>query len=429
MYPGTYAAGKLAGRTAAAGPTATTDSRPASPLTAPGAELSGVATPPRPSPEALHTENVFTSSVRPQPALHAEFAVNSRHVTGVLDTGSDRSMIARHLVDDNTVRPCSAAVHAICGREMHPVGCVDVTVVLHGVPLELENCLVLDSGLAVVDLVIGCDALERHGLRLDVTRRSVTGRHADGFQWTLYLPTSDRKSVCAYFAREMPCRAVRDVTVAPGDSVPLSCAVSAQPSCALCGASPRSYVFTGGVSSAPCLQPVDGIMDMSELRVLVCNRGRVPVTVRKGMPVGQLHTAADSVLDCDPPVDVLTASSDAASERPCHPPSADEIPGLTRDQRDAVQEVFNRHSAVFARDDADTLRAALTAHRIELTDDTPIYVRPRRMSPPIAEEVERQCLELERLGIIERCTSAWNAPIVPIRKRDGSLACASTIAV
>ena len=247
------------------------------------------------------------------------FAVGSPTVTGVLDTDSGRSMIARHLVMDNLIRPSSEVIHSIGGRELYPVGCADVTVVLHGVSLELTNCLVLDSDMAVVALVVGCDALERHELFLDFTRRSVTGRHADGSQWTLYLTTGDRTSVCAYFARAVPCRAMQDVTVAPGDSVTLSCTVSSQSTCALRGPSPRSYVFTGGVSSAPCLQPVDGVVDISETRVLVCNRGFVPATIRKGAPVGQLHTAADSTLDCNVPVDVLTASSDTTNEQPRRP--------------------------------------------------------------------------------------------------------------
>lgn len=195
-------------------------------------------------------------------------------------------MISRHLVADDVIQPCSEVVHAVGGRELTPVGCADVTAVLHGVPLKLANCLVLDSATAVTDLIVGCDVLERHGLCLDLTRRSVTGQHADGSQWTLYLPVESRDSSCVYFARAVPCRAARDVTVAPGDSVLLPCVVGYRPTCDLCGASPRSYVFTGNVTSASCLQPVDGIMDPSEPRVLVCNRGIVPVTARKGASVG-----------------------------------------------------------------------------------------------------------------------------------------------
>ena len=206
-------------------------------------------------------------------------------MTGVIDTGSDRSMIARHLVDDAVIRPCSEVVHAIGGRTLHPVGRAEVSVVLHGVPLQLTDCLVLDSDRAVTDLIIGCDALERHRLCIDVSRRAVTGRHVDGSQRTLYLPDGDRNSACAYFARAVPCRATRDVTVAPGDSVTLPCLISSQPTCDVCDAPSRSYVFTGDVASAPCLQPVDGIVDLSEPCVLVCNRGFVPTTVRKGRPL------------------------------------------------------------------------------------------------------------------------------------------------
>ena len=122
-------------------------------------------------------------------------------------------MIARHLVDDAVIRPCSEVVDAIGGRTLHPVGRTDVSAVLHGVPLQLADCLVLDSDRAVTDLIIGCDALEQHGLCIDVSRQAVTGRHVDGSQWTLHLPDGDRTSACAYFARATPCRATRDVTL------------------------------------------------------------------------------------------------------------------------------------------------------------------------------------------------------------------------
>ena len=65
--------------------------------------------------------------------------------------------------------------------------------------------------------------------------------------------------------------------------------------------------------------------------------------------------------------------------------------------------------------------AGLTKHRIELFEDTPIRQKPRRFPPPIAEEIERQCCELLDLDIIEYSHSPWSSPVVPIRKKDGSL--------
>ena len=65
--------------------------------------------------------------------------------------------------------------------------------------------------------------------------------------------------------------------------------------------------------------------------------------------VGRLYTAADRLVECHPPVEVLAASSDADDEQVSRPPYADEIPGLSREQRVAVQEIFDRHSSVRER--------------------------------------------------------------------------------
>ncbi|XP_068240909.1 uncharacterized protein [Palaemon carinicauda] len=53
--------------------------------------------------------------------------------------------------------------------------------------------------------------------------------------------------------------------------------------------------------------------------------------------------------------------------------------------------------------------------------DGHIAKRPRHFSPPIAREIEEQCQELERMGVKERSESAWNSPIFPVRKPDGTL--------
>ena len=56
-----------------------------------------------------------------------------------------------------------------------------------------------------------------------------------------------------------------------------------------------------------------------------------------------------------------------------------------------------------------------------MTDDTPIYQRPRHFPSPVAQEIEEQCEELQRMGVLEESESPWNSQIVPIRKPDGRL--------
>jgi hypothetical protein len=100
-----------------------------------------------------------------------------------------------------------------------------------------------------------------------------------------------------------------------------------------------------------------------------------------------------------------------------------EIPldGLDNTQAQLIQQMLLSRSRVLSRGDSDIGMAAVTRHRIELHDETPIRQKPRRFPDPIVEAVEQQCHELEALDIIERSKSPWSSPIVPIRKKDGSI--------
>ena len=89
------------------------------------------------------------------------------------------------------------------------------------------------------------------------------------------------------------------------------------------------------------------------------------------------------------------------------------------------QEVFHRMLLaclpVVSTGDKDVGECSSTPIRIKLYDETPIYQRVRRFSPPITEAIEEQCKELYDLDIIEPSISPWSSPVVPVRKPDGSL--------
>ena len=97
------------------------------------------------------------------------------------------------------------------------------------------------------------------------------------------------------------------------------------------------------------------------------------------------------------------------------------LPNLVAEQQEAVYQLLEDVNSVFSKNEYDVQAAALTEHKIVLTDKTPVYQHPRRLPEPISQEIEKQCSELEAMDIIERSVSPWSSPIVPIRKGDGSI--------
>jgi len=60
-------------------------------------------------------------------------------------------------------------------------------------------------------------------------------------------------------------------------------------------------------------------------------------------------------------------------------------------------------------------------HRIHLLPNTaPIAVRPYRYLQLLKDEIERQCADMLRQGIIRPSTSAFSSPVLLVRKKDGS---------
>ena len=57
----------------------------------------------------------------------------------------------------------------------------------------------------------------------------------------------------------------------------------------------------------------------------------------------------------------------------------------------AEKEIVEEQREVFSHADEDVGQLGLTQHRIELLDDTPIYIKPRRFPEPVSEEIEAQC--------------------------------------
>lgn len=92
-----------------------------------------------------------------------------------------------------------------------------------------------------------------------------------------------------------------------------------------------------------------------------------------------------------------------------------------RDQ-DSVQlrNLLRRFGKIFMASTFDIGHTKLVRHDIIVTG-TPISQSPRRQAMHLEPKVDEMVLQLLDAGVISRCKSAWNSPLVVVGKKDGSI--------
>ena len=82
--------------------------------------------------------------------------------------------------------------------------------------------------------------------------------------------------------------------------------------------------------------------------------------------------------------------------------------------------LLTEFSHVFSKNDHDLGRTGLEVHHIPTGDARPIRLSPRRAPMHLRADIEHQVQEMLDQGIVEECTSSWSAPLVIVKKKDGS---------
>jgi len=110
-----------------------------------------------------------------------------------------------------------------------------------------------------------------------------------------------------------------------------------------------------------------------------------------------------------------------------HNPLNDEIRELCSKAptkyKNELNKILQKHSWSFSRgvSDAGMSQNYLTELKMRKNDIEPTYSRPYKLDISMQESVEKKLNELKKSGIIEPSCSAWNSPVLFVKKKDNSI--------
>ena len=89
--------------------------------------------------------------------------------------------------------------------------------------------------------------------------------------------------------------------------------------------------------------------------------------------------------------------------------------------RQQLETLLLKWRHIFALSDFDLRYTSTVEHRINLTDETPIRERSRRIPPSMYQETKKHIQDMLDAGHIRPSKSPWSFPVVLVRKRCGGL--------
>jgi hypothetical protein len=350
-------------------------------------------------------------------------------VEAVIDSGASRSVISETLVKRYklSITPLKdVEIRGLGhGTAVSVVGVVNLTVLIQGQTMSPSEFLVVKAvnGFSH-EVILASDFLESNSLIIDVPRHRVSQALDNGSMWEYYVRNGDDAGVVLY--RNLPGYALAETEVLPGATVRIpirwnipKCQYSSTRSCNC-----TSQFLLDESSTREHPQVYCGLVDAHSGRtdVFVTNHGEVKLSIQQNEVLCTVY----SVLDADNPEPADEATIFTVTKEEQTAESVLDTPArigdhLTLDEQRRVTSMMRGSERVFSRGDDDLGFLGVLQHRIELYDDTPIYQKARHFHENINEEIERQCKQLQLLDVIEPSSSPWSSPVVPIRKKDGSI--------
>ena len=343
--------------------------------------------------------------LQPVELMYVPLHTTKGEVRALVDTACSSSLVQQSSVCGVIDNVAMGPIRGLDRVSVQPLGRTKFEFYLGGIQFKL-NVVIVPDGTIRSPVILGNDFFVGNAVEIDMANGRMSGGGVNG-KWDIYRVDDGMKTV----HRDIPVYAMGDVKLSEGESVMIEAHIGFDQNSHFSEADEMyfeaSFQYKGDISCA------SGVVTTSTgvFEVLAAKghgaKSRVTV-IHAGTLLGYLSTIVD-VTVAELEDNELSKEMDKKLEH------------LNPEQASAVMSILESRRQVMSEGDMDIGCAGVTKYKIELYDSTPIRQQPRRFSPPVVEEIEKQCEEMRAMDIIEPSRSPWSSPVVPIRKKDGSL--------
>jgi len=338
--------------------------------------------------------------------------VFNKSIYVVLDSGASLSIISvdyllQHGVDPASLGPSKRPAVAANGKLLDFVGTYTVTVKVGDKDIKVVCEVARNFGYA---LLLGNDFLHANKSILDFKTSTVTIRDVKlpllfntpvqaGDFIPVRSPTSERFPARTVSRFSMPVDAPEGVNV-------------------LLRAARSKHARGTALTSPTGLHTVkDGCILLE-----VLNPSDEPLRFAKGQVIAVLEFLDEDVANLVSDVLPADTSTDVpVADRRIPLPAVKVDPALTPDQRAEFDNLVRAYRDVFAADPKNPGTSSVAEHYIDTAGAAPRRQPVRRTNPTEQDFIDNEVDSLLKNGMAVPSTSAWAAPVVLVKKKDGTL--------
>jgi hypothetical protein len=365
-----------------------------------------------------------TNVVAESPLLTVTVGLPSGKVRALIDSGADLSLVQASVVKniDLPIWKKDVSITGIGhGSAVGVTGSIELDLLVHGVLIGSHTFLIVEGIDMLYPMFIGADFLKKNQLTVNMADRKLAWEEQGGHRkWELQL--GGDQTECKVYQVNYLCKAREAMTILPEEEKKISLSVEEMDhiggDCSECGhKSGQSLYFeprnTGERDSIKLWPSLFSYGKDHQLFIRGHSIGKVPREIKKGEILGTVCTLME--MD-ERPEDSQPSNWTVEELR-----EGTDLQHLMPGEKETAVDMMMKYIDIFSTSNTDLGRASMTKHRIELLNDTPIYQRPRRLPEPVANEIDQQCDELLAVDVIEKSKSPWSSPIVPVKKKDGTI--------